>query len=210
LIFKNSPIGYDSEINLSLPISFFHVKLKIVCRHLQGLNNCGVLLPRVSQAPPWAVGRRHFVALLIPSGNHINVSPLKFLKASSPCDNLYVSWNNILFIIVHCIYFDKYSLQEETHMKMTRDEVEYVANLARLHLEPDEADKFTGQLGQILDSFEKLSELDTKDVTITRHAIDIVDAFRDDKVRESYDSETALQNAPDKEGSFFKVPKIIE
>ncbi len=95
-------------------------------------------------------------------------------------------------------------------MKMTRSEVEYVANLARLHLGPDEADKFAGQLDQILGCFEKLSELDTKDVAITRHAIDIVEAFRDDKVLASYDSKTALANAPDKEGHFFKVPRIIE
>ena len=95
-------------------------------------------------------------------------------------------------------------------MKITRDEVEYVANLARLRLGPDEADKFAGQLDQILGYFEKLSELDTEGVGITRHAIDIVDAFRDDEVKESYDSETALLNAPDKEGDFFKVPRIIE
>jgi aspartyl-tRNA(Asn)/glutamyl-tRNA(Gln) amidotransferase subunit C len=73
---------------------------------------------------------------------------------------------------------------------------------------PDQ--KFTGQLDQILQYFEKLNELDTKDVEPTRHAIAVVNAFRDDEVRESFGSETALKNAPDKEGPFFKVPKIIE
>jgi len=95
-------------------------------------------------------------------------------------------------------------------MKITREEVEYVAHLARVELTPEEAQKFAGQLDQILQYFEKLNELDTKDVEPTRHAIAVVNAFRDDEVRVSYDSETALKNAPDKDGPFFKVPKIIE
>ena len=95
-------------------------------------------------------------------------------------------------------------------MKITRAEVEYVAHLARIELTPQEAEKFTGQLGEMLAYFEKLGELDTKDIEPTRHAIAIVNAFREDQVKESYDSDTALKNAPDKEGAFFKVPKIIE
>lgn len=95
-------------------------------------------------------------------------------------------------------------------MKISREEVEYVANLARLALSPEEAAEFTGQLDQILGYFEKLRELDTTDVPATRHAIDIVNAFRDDLVHQSYDADTALKNAPSREGQFFKVPKIIE
>ena len=95
-------------------------------------------------------------------------------------------------------------------MKIDRKEVEYVAHLARVELTPEEAEKYTGQLDQILGYFEKLGQLDTQGVEPTRHAINIVNAFREDVVKESYDSETALSNAPDKDGPFFKVPKIIE
>ncbi len=95
-------------------------------------------------------------------------------------------------------------------MKISREEVEYVAHLARLALEPREAEEFTGQLDDILIYFEKLNELDTGNVEPMQHAINIVNAFREDEVRESYDSETALANAPDSQESFFKVPKIIE
>ena len=95
-------------------------------------------------------------------------------------------------------------------MKITREEVEYVAHLARLALTAEEAEEFTGQLDQILGYFEKLGELDAKDVKPTRHAIALVNAFREDQVQPSYDAETALANAPDREGAFFKVPKIIE
>jgi len=95
-------------------------------------------------------------------------------------------------------------------MKINREEVEYVAHLARIALEPEEAEKFTGQLDQILQYFEKLAELDTSEVEPTRHAIAIVNAFREDEVKPSYDSGTALANAPARHGSFFRVPKIIE
>lgn len=95
-------------------------------------------------------------------------------------------------------------------MKISREEVEYVAHLARIELSAEEAEQFTGQLDQILQYFEKLDQLDTSQVEPTRHAIPVVNAFRDDEVRESYDSDTALQNAPDRSEGFFKVPKIIE
>lgn len=95
-------------------------------------------------------------------------------------------------------------------MKITRQEVEYVARLARLELSEAEAQEFTGQLDQILAYFEKLDELDTGQVKPTRHAIEIKDAFREDELKSSFDVEQALKDAPDREGPFFKVPKIIE
>ena len=95
-------------------------------------------------------------------------------------------------------------------MKITRQEVEHVAHLARLELTPEEAEEFTGQLGQILEYFDKLKELDTGAIEPTSHAIPMVNAFREDEVRPSQDQETALQNAPEKERGFFRVPKIIE
>ncbi len=95
-------------------------------------------------------------------------------------------------------------------MGITRKEVEYVAHLARLRLSEEEAEKFTSQLDQILSYFEKLQELDTSQVEPTSHPIPIVNAFREDEVKSSLDIEDALANAPEKEGNFFKVPKIIE
>jgi len=95
-------------------------------------------------------------------------------------------------------------------MKITREQVEYVAHLARLRLSPEEAEKFTSQLDQILVYFEKLNRLDTSQVEPTSHPIPMVNAFREDLVKSSIDVEEALANAPDKEGNFFKVPKIIE
>lgn len=95
-------------------------------------------------------------------------------------------------------------------MKITRKEVEYVAHLARLKLSEEEAENFTSQLDQILTYFEKLNELDTKDIEPTAHCIPMVNAFREDEVKQSLPVEDSLANAPAKEGNFFKVPKIIE
>ena len=95
-------------------------------------------------------------------------------------------------------------------MGITRKEVEYVAHLARLRLSEEEAEKFTSQLDQILSYFEKLQELDTSQVEPTSHPIPIVNAFREDEMKPSLDIEDVLANAPEKEGNFFKVPKIIE
>jgi len=95
-------------------------------------------------------------------------------------------------------------------MKITRKEVEYVAHLARLRLSEDEAEKFTAQMDQILSYFEKLNELNTEGIEPTSHSVPMVNAFREDLVKPSLPVDDALVNAPDKEGNFFKVPKIIE
>ena len=95
-------------------------------------------------------------------------------------------------------------------MGIDRKEVEYVAHLARLELKEEEAEEFTGQLDNILGYIEKLQEIDTTGIEPTSHAIPMVNAFREDEVKESYDQETALRNAPSEEHGFFKVPKIIE
>ncbi len=95
-------------------------------------------------------------------------------------------------------------------MKITKKEVEYVAQLARLELTPQDTEKFTGQLDEILGYFDKLNQLDTSGIEPTSHAVPMDNAFREDVVKPSMDHQTALDNAPSKEDGFFKVPKIIE
>lgn len=95
-------------------------------------------------------------------------------------------------------------------MKITKKEVEYVAHLARLKLTPEDAESFTARLDEILTYFEKLKELDTSKVEPTSHSIPMVNAFREDVVKPSLEVEESLSNAPEKEGNFFKVPRIIE
>lgn len=94
-------------------------------------------------------------------------------------------------------------------MKITREEVENVARLARLELAGEEVDKMTSQLDNILNYVAKLDELDTTGVAVTTHTQSVTNAFRDDEVRESLPREKALANGPKQNGEAFVVPKII-
>ncbi len=94
--------------------------------------------------------------------------------------------------------------------KITRAEVEHVARLARLELSDDEKERMTTQLDAILGYMETLNTLDTADVEPTTTVIPMVSVMRDDEVRPSLDREDALANAPEREGVYFRVPRIIE
>ncbi len=95
-------------------------------------------------------------------------------------------------------------------MKLTTQDVEYVAKLARLEVTNQEKEKFTAQLNDILLYIDKLNELDTTGVAPMSHAIAVTNAFREDKVVESLGTQKALANAPDARGEFFRVPKVID
>ena len=95
-------------------------------------------------------------------------------------------------------------------MKITSNEVEYVAHLARLEISEKEKEKFTSQLNDILIYIDKLNELSTQGVEPMSHAIAVTNAFREDKIVDSIGTEKTLANAPDARGEFFRVPKVIE
>jgi aspartyl-tRNA(Asn)/glutamyl-tRNA(Gln) amidotransferase subunit C len=90
-----------------------------------------------------------------------------------------------------------------------REQVRKVALLARLELTPEEEVQFTTQMGSILDYIEQLSELDVSDVLPTTRAIDVSNITRDDELLPYADREAILSSAPEQEGDFFKVPKIL-
>lgn len=94
-------------------------------------------------------------------------------------------------------------------MKINADEVTYVAKLARLNLSDDEVEAMTIQLDRILSYVEKLNELDTDQVRPMTHAIEVQNAFREDKIKDSLGREASLQNAPQHNNEAFMVPKII-
>ena len=94
-------------------------------------------------------------------------------------------------------------------MKITREEVAHVAQLARLNLGDDQMQRLTGQLNDILSSMEKLNQLDTSGVPSTNHALDLTGALREDQVQPSLERERALQNAPESNGQAFVVPRVI-
>jgi aspartyl-tRNA(Asn)/glutamyl-tRNA(Gln) amidotransferase subunit C len=95
-------------------------------------------------------------------------------------------------------------------MKITKQEVEHVALLARLKFSESEKERFTLQLNRILEYMEKLKELDTSQVDPTFHAVARRNVFREDQVHPSAPQDLSLSNAPDGDRGFFRVPKIIE
>lgn len=95
-------------------------------------------------------------------------------------------------------------------MKITKEEVEYVAHLARLDFSEEEKVKFTAQLNDILMYMDKLNEVDTSGIGPMSHAIALQNAFRDDTVKDSLTQDISLSNAPEAKGPFFRVPKVIE
>ena len=93
---------------------------------------------------------------------------------------------------------------------ITPEEVQHVANLARLEFNENDIDQFTGQLGRILDYIGKLNELDTTDVPPTSHVLPINNVSKADDAKPSYDREDILDRAPSAEEGYFEVPKVIE
>ena len=94
-------------------------------------------------------------------------------------------------------------------MKITKDEVMHVANLARLDIDEASMEKLAGQIGTILEYVSVLNRVDTEGVTPTSHAISLTNAFREDQEKNAFDRDKALANAPQKEDGNFVVPKVI-
>jgi aspartyl-tRNA(Asn)/glutamyl-tRNA(Gln) amidotransferase subunit C len=95
-------------------------------------------------------------------------------------------------------------------MKIDRKVVEYVAHLARLHFDENEIDVYTEQLDRILAYMEKLNTLDTGGIEPTSHAIPLTNVFREDVVNFNFTVEESVGNAPERKGSSFRVPPVIE
>lgn len=95
-------------------------------------------------------------------------------------------------------------------MKISEQDVAYVARLARLSLTEGELTTMTGQMDAILDYVETLNQLDTDKITPTAHAVPMANAFRTDEVVPSVGVEAALQNAPEAADGCFVVPRVIE
>ena len=95
-------------------------------------------------------------------------------------------------------------------MKITLEDVEKVAKLARLEVSPAEKEAFAKQLSQILTHMETLKRYDTNGVEPTATVLGQMNVFREDVVQPSLPVDKALANAPEREADGFAVPRIIE
>ena len=93
--------------------------------------------------------------------------------------------------------------------RITRDEVEHVARLARLALSESEIDALTGELAAILGHAAEVSAIDTADVPPTAHPLPLVNVLRADEPRPGADRDEVLGAAPAAEDGRFRVPRIL-
>lgn len=94
-------------------------------------------------------------------------------------------------------------------MRVSIEEVKHIARLARLRFTNEEVERYSIQLGRILEYLQQLNELDLEDVPPTSHILSLKNVLREDVVKESLPQEEALRNAPQKWKGYFKVPRVL-
>lgn len=94
-------------------------------------------------------------------------------------------------------------------MAISSQQVEHIARLARLALSEEERERVGEQMGRILEYVEQLAELDTTQVEPASHALPLLNVAREDQIHQRLTSAQIFQNAPEREGHFFKVPQIM-
>ncbi len=95
-------------------------------------------------------------------------------------------------------------------MRVSIQEVEYVASLSRLELSEDEKLYFQGNLDKVLELAERLVAVDTEGVEPTAHILPTCNVFREDKAMPSMDRDELVRNAPESSEGCFLVPKTVE
>ncbi len=95
-------------------------------------------------------------------------------------------------------------------MQITKELVQYVAELSRIKLSEQDAENMQKELGAIVDYMEVLNKLDTDSVEPISHIFNITNVMREDEVKESYDRNEMLKNAPERTDETVVVPKTVE
>lgn len=93
---------------------------------------------------------------------------------------------------------------------LNKDDVRYIAGLARIHVPEDELAGFTKNLENIINYVDQLNELDVKDVEPTSHVLHLKNVYRMDEVKPSLSQEEALKFSVESYQGSFKVPRVIE
>lgn len=95
-------------------------------------------------------------------------------------------------------------------MAVTKEQVKYIASLAKLTIDEDQLDAFTMEMEQIITFADSLNKLDTEGIEPTAHIQGIENVLREDAVAVQFSTEDALSNAPEKVDMCFSVPKVVE
>jgi aspartyl-tRNA(Asn)/glutamyl-tRNA(Gln) amidotransferase subunit C len=95
-------------------------------------------------------------------------------------------------------------------MSVTKDDVTYMANLARLRLTEQEVELFQKDMNKILDYMDQLNQVETDDVEPLEHVLELPAKYRRDEALEPLPHDLALKNAPDADNDHFRVPRVID
>ena len=95
-------------------------------------------------------------------------------------------------------------------MAISKKEVQYIGRLCKVALTADELESLSAELTGILKQFQVLEEVDTSAVLETTHAFFSGTVMRDDVVNDSLNQQQVLDNAPEREGNFFKVKAVLD
>lgn len=95
-------------------------------------------------------------------------------------------------------------------MSLSREQVEHVARLARVGLTEEDIERFSHQLSDVLDYFERLKEIDVENVPPTSHTLPLHNIMREDEPQPPFSVEGVLANAPDEEDGRIRVRAILE
>ncbi len=95
-------------------------------------------------------------------------------------------------------------------MEIKKEDIKHIANLSMLNLSDEEIEKYTKDMEQIVEFANKINEIDTSKIEESAFALDATNVFRKDEVRESFDRELLLSNAPSSNGEAYSLPNVME
>lgn len=95
-------------------------------------------------------------------------------------------------------------------MEISKEQVEFIAELSKLEFNDNKLDKLTKDLGSIVEFAEQLNEIDVEGIEPTAHILDVKNVYRKDKVKKSFERDIILENAPKKEVGCIVVPKTVD
>jgi aspartyl-tRNA(Asn)/glutamyl-tRNA(Gln) amidotransferase subunit C len=95
-------------------------------------------------------------------------------------------------------------------MKISREQVLHIAQLARLGVTDEEVDRLSEQLSNIIENFEILKQVDTTGIPPTAQSIDLKNVISEDIIAPSLPTDEILANAPQQEAGFFRVKAVLE
>lgn len=101
-------------------------------------------------------------------------------------------------------------MSDDKGKRVSIQDVDRIAELARLAPSTEEKEQLASELADIVSFVEQLNELDTDKVEPLHHVLDLHTVLREDEVKPSLPVESTLQNAPQRKGDYFLVPKVIK